>query len=77
MLCIAALVNILPGAPAVLVVALSCSPGLPEMNPSMFCVSPSVHADREHDQVQSGPWLEGLSRESQRLNLLLLPQAAA
>lgn len=38
MLCVA-LVNILPGAPAVLVVVLSHSPGLAEMNPSMSWVS--------------------------------------
>ena len=53
--------HVVPVAPAVLVVVVSHSPGLPRMNPSMSYVSLSIRADREHDQPQSGPWLDGLS----------------
>lgn len=66
------------GAPAVIAVAGPHSPGLPEMNPSMSCVSLSIHADRKHEQLQFGTSLEGLRcglrcRSSHTLDISRLP----
>ena len=61
-----ALVNVFSLGPGCAIpVAVLCSPGLPEMNPSISLVSLCICAERKHDPLQLGT---SLNKSRQRLS---------